>query len=593
MAEGVGSGMMKERSVPLIMTGLKDMDGQYTECILEQGTITLLMGPNGAGKTRLMEITAGLVYSSEITVSYGDGNMWNHPRLRRRIRNSAALFAYSYASQAPEEQLFSRTVADELHYVLKPYDLPELEKERRIDEALTAVGWSRAWLERDPYKMSGGQRRRTALACLFAPPAPWLLLDEPTAGLDAQGHALLGAALKKCTEDKQGVLLISHDADWALGLADRILLMNADGAVRQCGRDELLANPEWFGEAGMAVPEWLMFANGMWKLGVPPHRVWNPAELAVEIAQLAEAGRLKFAANEEGLARGAKPLHSQDEESVYYSKQPPNQMPVAKSQTPPGEQKPKRKAGAQSRLALFDPRSVWLAYILLSTGMFLQKTWTGIAWIGLLTAVIIGVVRLPLLRWRGPIAALGLFSLMIAVFAGIGGGGSGPLWNTEAFLVSLRSLTRPWLAMLLGLVLPLAISPLRLRRSLEQTLTIRGLVPFLGQKIILTVTLLLRFIPILLGEWERFSRIAIARGKAARRARGAAGRLRDTAIPFLLSLFRLGEQVADALESRGVGKRRHSALPPTERWRLRDSLLVAGCLGITVFLWWWAGGSGT
>jgi energy-coupling factor transport system ATP-binding protein len=224
--------------------------------------------------------------------------------------------------------------------------------------------------------------------------------------------------------------------------------------------------------------------------------------------------------------------------------------------------------------------------------MFLQQTWTGIAWIGLLTIGAIVIVRLPLLRWRGPIAALGLFSLMIAVFAGIGGGESGSLWSTEAFLLSLRSLARPWLAMLLGLLIPLAITPLRLRRSMEQMLTIRRRVPFLGQKIILTITLLLRFIPILLGEWERFSRIAIARGKVVRRARGAAGHLRDTAIPFLLSLFRLGEQVADALESRGVGKRRRSALPVTGRWRLRDNLLVAGCLSITVFLWWWAVGRG-
>ncbi|MCQ6560091.1 ATP-binding cassette domain-containing protein [Paenibacillus mendelii] len=559
---------MSEQRMPLTIQGLKGLDGGLQ---LQQGEITVLMGPNGAGKTRFMEIVAGMRPVEEWQITYGQEKLWvqANGNSRKRRRNSAALLAYSYACQAPEEQLFARSVAAELDYVLQAYALPEAAKEQRIDDALRAVGWDRSWLQRDPYQMSGGERRRAALACMFAVPASWLLLDEPTAGLDAAGHALLAEQLNQCKAGGQGVLLISHDSDWALALADSILLMRSDGRMLPCNRDEILANPGLLEQSGMTIPDWLIIVHEMWKRGVPSDEVWDPAKLAAAMRRL-----------------GIPMTKPKAFEVVEYQSRS-----ISESE---GTQAPDRLHSAsqkrRSPLTAFDPRSVWLAYILLTTGMFMQRTWSGVAWSALLAALAVAAARIPLRRWRGPILALGMFAIILSFMAGLvekQTGGS--FWSWASFLDSLLTLSRPWLAMLIGLGLPLVITPLRLRRSLEQLFSYRGRVPLWGQKIILTITLLLRFIPVLLSEWERFSRISIARGKVTRRSwRGAAGRLRDTSIPFMLALFRLGEHVANALESRGVGKRGYPETRITELWQRRDSILIASCLVLSAFLWWWS-----
>ncbi|UVI27614.1 ATP-binding cassette domain-containing protein [Paenibacillus spongiae] len=559
--------MMNSHLMPLTIQGQQGADGKLQ---LQQGEITVLMGPNGAGKTRFMEIAAGLRDEGNLQISFGEEKLWTGDEARKRRRNSAALRSYSYACQSPEEQLFARSVETELEYVLKSYWLSGPAKEQRIDQALSAVGWDRSWLQRDPYQMSGGERRRAALACLFAAPAAWLLLDEPTAGLDAAGHELLGIQLNDCKAAGQGVLLISHDTDWALALADTVLLLRPDGIMRRCRRNEIVANPDLLVQSGMNVPEWLIVAHEMWRRGVSAEDVWDPAKLAAALTEL-----------------GTDPIPIRNKETgtaIY----PPLTQPEAQELNV-GDRHLASVRMRPSPIAAFDPRSVWIAYILLSTGMFLQKSWSGIAWSVLLTAAAITIGRIPLRRWRGPIMALGLFVVIISIMAGLGKQANGSFWNWAAFLNAMQTFTRPWLAMLIGLGLPLAITPLRLRRSLEQLFTFRGRMPLWGQQVILTVTLLLRFVPVLLSEWERFSRIAVARGKVTRMTwRGAAGRLRDTSIPFMLALFRLAEQVANALESRGVGRRSYPALRMTERWRRRDSVLVAASLGLFAFLWWWA-----
>ncbi|REE81176.1 energy-coupling factor transport system ATP-binding protein [Paenibacillus taihuensis] len=531
--------------------------------VLSQGEITVILGANGVGKTRLMEISAGLREPSGLAIQFGAEEMWTSSSRSGSTslkRNQQALLAYSYSCQSPEEQLFARSVRDELQYTLRPYGLHETERHERMATALAAVGWDKAWLTRDPYFMSGGERRRTALACLFAPPAAWLLLDEPTAGLDADGQAQLSEQLKRAAAQGQGVLLISHESDWALQLASRILLMKQDGSAVLCTREALLAEPDLLAQAGMDVPDWLRIAHLLQRKyvgngngdDIPSDAFWSPAELA-------------------------RALPSQK----AHTPAPTSTSPTA--QTSPAQQQPTSRTPFQARatdqkpspLTKFDPRSVWLTYILLSAAILTQSTWLGVAIMSILTAVCIYFGRFPLKRWKGAILALAFFTLTLSVFAGVGPNGHGGYFSLSSFLVSLQSLIRPFIAMLLGFGLPLAITPLRLRRSLEQLLGIFGKVPLWGTKMILIVTLLLRFIPVLLSEWERFGRVTMARGKQIRRSgRSAIRQMRETAVPFMLALFRLGEQVSDALESRGVGVNQQPTLLVTEKWKAIDTLLV-------------------
>ncbi|WP_308634211.1 ATP-binding cassette domain-containing protein [Paenibacillus silvisoli] len=526
---------------------------------LHPGTITVLLGANGVGKTRLMETIAGLRKPEGLTITYGTEPLWivrdKQPRGGKLHRNEKAMLAYSYSCQSPEEQLFARSVRDELRYVLRPYQLDETECERRSVEALSAVGWDASWLDRDPYLMSGGERRRTALASLFATPAAWLLLDEPTAGLDAAGHERLGQQLKRHAANGKGVLLISHESDWALQLADAALILRVDGSMQRSSREELLERPSQLEEAGMEIPAWLRVAHRLIRLGVPPEQIWQPAAHRAMVA------------NQVDVVQSSPPRVPQAGRTPFMQRNA--DKPI-------------------SPLTGFDPRSVWLSYILFSAAILTQSTWIGLGAMAILVALSIYLGKIPLRRWRGAIMALSVFTVTVALIAGLGPQEQGGFWSAADAVASLQSLLRPLLAMLLGFGLPLAVTPLRLRRSLEQLFAMFGRLPRWGTKLILTVTLLLRFIPVLLTEWERFARIGIARGKRIKRSPGGGfKRLQETAIPFMLALFRLGEQVSDALESRGVSVERQPTVLVTERWKRRDTLLTAASASILVIFWLW------
>ncbi|CAI6029332.1 ATP-binding cassette domain-containing protein [Cohnella sp. JJ-181] len=514
---------------------------------LQPGRIVVLLGQNGAGKTRLLEIAAGLRVAAKTRASYVDGSV---EEARRELARKAGLLAYSYACQSPEDQLFAASVEAELAYVLRPYGLTDAERSLRIRAALRSVGWDESWLARDPYAMSGGERRRTALACALAPPAPWLLLDEPTAGLDAIGCERLAASLVEERSRGRGILLVAHDLDWALPLADELLLLGPDGAIRRCERSALLAHPSWWEEAGLREPASYAAALEAWKNGLDEARAWDTAEIA---AALSEEG---------GQRREADARHAGSPAGERISR------PAARR---------RQSVPAAERLSAFDPRAVWLGYVSVSLAMFAASGWSGLAASAALTAAIVLAARLPLREYKGPLVAFALFTAASTALSGLTGdsGEAGAWWHGADSLVTFRSFAKTWCVLAVGIALPAAIPPLRLRRALTQILPRRGGAGRRSQRLVLTVTLLLRFVPQLMAEWDRFARIAVARGKDTGRSPAATLRkLRSTAVPFMLSLFRMGETVTLALESRGIGRRETPIDTERLRWRTRDNLLL-------------------
>lgn len=607
----------KEETAAAAAVELSQRDGDAaSELRLKPGIVTVLLGANGAGKTSLLEMMAGLRDPGELAVAYGEQPLWfeqgngvaveagdslrigrlrgygyEHGRKRRAKRklNSAALKRYGYASQAPEEQLINRTAEQEFQEVLRPYRLDQEAESGRMSAALEAVGWDETWLSKDPYRMSGGERRRLALACLYAVPASWMLIDEPTAGLDAAGQRLAAERLERCRGSDTGVLLVSHDTEWALPLADRVLLLSREGQVRACSREQLLLHPEWWNEAGMEIPAWLTAITPLMRFGVSPDSVWHPSELAREWRRICTD---RAAAKPETREQPAKDKDKDKDKrpqlqngstdlSFPLSSDSMDQIPPQTINLPRSRNERTDRFNRTPLIAL-DPRSAWLAYVLLSLAIFTLRSWSGLAAAGVVTIAAVLIGRIPLRRWQGLIVGYLLFSLIVSLVAGIGGG----TFMLDAFLTALKSLVQTLLVMLLGLGLALAITPLRLRRSLEQLLSFRGQTPFAAQKFVLTITLMLRFIPLFLDEWSRFARYGIARSKeASLTLRSATRRLRTTALPFLLSLFRLSDQVADSLESRGVGRRRRKAVLRTLRWRKRDTALAFVALAVSLALW--------
>jgi len=527
---------------------------------LQAGQITLLLGPNGAGKTTLMEKLAGLRDPEGLRIGYGHEELWLRSRFGgRKLRlNAKALLRYAYASQSPEEGLFARSVRDELDYSLRPYRISVSTAESRRSEALAAVGWGPEREERDPYAMSGGERRRTALAATFVAPADWLLLDEPTSGLDGEGHERIAGKLKALREAGTGVLLVSHDTDWALPLADRVLLLNGAGEVLSCARDRLLEHPEWMEEAGLAVPAWLSVAARLRLAGIPAKTLWHPGDAAMAWPGGGEGNEVRPpVANAVSVRDGKAPVV----------------RPV------------RRECGKKHRLQAFDPRSVWLGYVLLSFGLLQLRSWGEAAVGAAIVALLLIAGRVSLRRWRVLIVHYAIFSVLTSAIFAWGAGGDWQV-RAEAFSATSFAFVRTFVVLLIGLAIPLVMTPLSLRRSLEQMVARRGKVPQAAQRVILTIALVVRFVPVLLELWERFAKLIRARGKTVSyRPAALVGRLRDISLPFLLALFRLGDEVALVLESRGVGEGRSPTRPARMKWRSRDYVLAVGLGAISAGLW--------
>ncbi|MFC5472103.1 ATP-binding cassette domain-containing protein [Cohnella suwonensis] len=558
------------------------------ELRLEPGTVTVLIGANGAGKTTLLEKLAGLRPPEGIDVSYGTEPLWTTGRTGRPRLNRQALFRYGYASQSPEDGLFARSLEEEMAYSLKPFRLSEEERRSRTVQALYAVGWEAGgWLERDPYRMSGGERRRAALASVFASPVPWLLLDEPTSGLDGAGHERLAEAILRMKGEGRGLLLVSHDSDWALPLADRVLLLGVDGHVTSCARDRLLERPELIAQAGMAVPEWLRMARFLVRCGISPTDAWRPADAA------SGWGSLAWIANESGEERSESAEGTEAAENerkhrlVKADGLTDRELPDTAAAGRLSESRRQRgNAPRRHRLAGFDPRAIWLGYALLSAGLFRLGDWTSLAIGAVFVITLLAAGNVSLRKWKGTLVNYAIFTVATsAIFAWGASGG----WTFEwgAFGGTMFPFLRTFLIMLLGLAIPLVMSPLSLRKSLERLASYKGRPFGMAQRPILTVTLIMRFVPVLLELWGRFERIFLARGKTISRGPIALGRkLRDVAIPFMLALFRLGDEVVSALQSRGVGDgARAMASPGGKLWRWRDYLLVVGSALAMIGLW--------
>ncbi len=203
-----------------------------------------------------------------------------------------------------------------------------------------------------------------------------------------------------------------------------------------------------------------------------------------------------------------------------------------------------------------------------------------------LVFVLLTAGNVSLRRWRGVIVNFAVFSIVTSVIFAWGANVGSGFIDWGAFSGTLFSFAKTMLVLLLGLAIPLVVTPLSLRRSLEQMITVRGRTPEWAQRFILTVALMMRFVPVLLALWERFVRIFLARGKSISGNPWAIGRrLRDVSLPFLLALFRLGDEVALALESRGVGFHPNPTRAMRLKWRSRDYGLVIGGLVLAAGLW--------
>ncbi|WP_068775315.1 ATP-binding cassette domain-containing protein [Paenibacillus sp. FJAT-26967] len=252
----------------------------------DRGGITLILGRSGSGKSTLLDVAGGLSVPDQGSVWVGGESLWQHSSASRDIRRKLAM-----VFQQPEEQLFAATVQREFDYTLKPQRLSAGQADRRIREALQQMGLGPDLLGQSPHELSGGTKRRVALAAVFAAAPEWLLLDEPTAGLDHEAAAVLVRTVREWTHRTGGgALIATHDLDAFLPVADRIVMLSRGRVVHDCTRDELARRPELLRDGGLQLPEALALGSWLRRQGaaVPPGFP-APAQMARAIADALRA----------------------------------------------------------------------------------------------------------------------------------------------------------------------------------------------------------------------------------------------------------------------------------------------------------------
>ncbi len=231
---------------------------------IHDGTITGIIGHTGSGKSTMVQLFNGLTRPMEGHILLDGKDIWEKPKEIGKIRYRVGL-----VMQYPEYQLFEETVAADIAYGPKNMGLDEAEIQRRVADAARFVGLDSAMLQKSPFDLSGGQKRRAALAGIIAMRPEVLVLDEPAAGLDPMGRdAILTGICNYQKETGATVIIVSHSMEDMARYCDEIIVMD-HAKVRMCGpRDEIFARSDELIDAGLDIPEitkliWLLRAQGV------------------------------------------------------------------------------------------------------------------------------------------------------------------------------------------------------------------------------------------------------------------------------------------------------------------------------------------
>ena len=252
------------------------------------GELVAVIGHTGSGKSTFMQHMNGLLAPTSGHV-YCDGeDIFATKEATRDVR-----FKVGLVFQYPEYQLFEETVYKDIAFGPKNMKLPESEIDERVREAAGFVGISEELFERSPLELSGGQKRRIAIAGVIAMRPKVLILDEPTAGLDPAGcEDIIKNILDYRAETGSTVLLVTHSMDDAAKIADRLVVFHEGGIAMDGTPDEVFSRPAELTSMGLDVPQAAAIAQALRERGVElPGSIYTLEQLRAALVPLRKGGR--------------------------------------------------------------------------------------------------------------------------------------------------------------------------------------------------------------------------------------------------------------------------------------------------------------
>ena len=238
------------------------VDGVSME--IYKGEFLGIIGHTGSGKSTLIQHLNGLLQPTGGTVLLGDRDIWAEPKKIRDVR-----FRVGLVFQYPEYQLFEETVYKDIAFGPKNMGLDAKEVDRRVRSALAFAGLGEEMLDKSPFDLSGGQKRRVAIAGVIAMEPEVLILDEPSAGLDPAGRkSLLGNIRSYHQKSGATVVMVSHSMDEVAENVDRIIVLANAGVVMSGTPHQVFSRAQELLDVGLNVPQVTQVAMALVRQGV-------------------------------------------------------------------------------------------------------------------------------------------------------------------------------------------------------------------------------------------------------------------------------------------------------------------------------------
>ena len=265
-------------NTPFCRSAVKDVSME-----IYQGEFLGVIGHTGSGKSTLIQHLNGLLKPTGGRILLGDRDIWAEPKKIRDVR-----FRVGLVFQYPEYQLFEETAYKDIAFGPKNMGLDEKEIDRRVRAAAAFAGLEEELLEKSPFDLSGGQKRRVAIAGVIAMEPEVLILDEPSAGLDPAGRRSLLENIRAYHKEKgTTVVMVSHSMDEVAENVDRIVVLADAGVVMSGTPHEVFSRAQELIDVGLNVPQVTQVAMELVKRGVPVDpAVYTVADLRAALSAL-------------------------------------------------------------------------------------------------------------------------------------------------------------------------------------------------------------------------------------------------------------------------------------------------------------------
>lgn len=230
----------------------------------EKDKITGLIGHTGSGKSTLVNLLNGLYKPTEGKIYLDGQDIWENPKEMSKVRYRVGL-----VMQYPEYQLFDETVRDDIAFAPRNLGLDKAEIEERVKEAASFTGLTDELLEKSPFELSGGQKRRAAIAGIMAMRPDVLVLDEPAAGLDPRGRReILGGLRSYAKARGVSVILVSHSMEDMAHYCDNVIVMNNAEVYMEGKTREIFSRAKELSSVSLDIPAVSKIALGLLERGI-------------------------------------------------------------------------------------------------------------------------------------------------------------------------------------------------------------------------------------------------------------------------------------------------------------------------------------